>query len=225
MARLVDQPVAVLLTILVEGEAFSARVVIARALAVSPTVSRWGADSLATLGAIPLSLPIVVRTASASAAELATLRRGDALVLPDGLGPSVRINGGEIRGRVLLASPASLVGLIAEFGEDGRLVLLGGVDPVAATEMPMVSDEKEAIAEALGDVPIVVRIEIGEARMTAREWASLGRGDVVSLGRRVGEPVLLRAGGIALARGELVDVDGEVGVRILDRLLGERPAP
>lgn len=89
----------------------------------------------------------------------------------------------------------------------------------------MVSDEKEAIAEALGDVPIVVRIEIGEARMTAREWASLGRGDVVSLGRRVGEPVLLRAGGIALARGELVDVDGEVGVRILDRLLGERPAP
>ena len=49
-------------------------------------------------------------------------------------------------------------------------------------------------------------------------WAVLARGDVVTLGRRVGEPVLLRVGGIPVARGDLVEIDGEVGVRIVERL-------
>jgi flagellar motor switch/type III secretory pathway protein FliN len=70
----------------------------------------------------------------------------------------------------------------------------------------------------VGDVPVVVRVEVGEARMIAREWAALARGDVVTLGRRVGERVLLRVGGVPVARGELVSVDGEVGVRIVERI-------
>jgi flagellar motor switch/type III secretory pathway protein FliN len=70
-------------------------------------------------------------------------------------------------------------------------------------------------------VPVLVRVEIGEARMTAREWASIGRGDVVTLGRRVGAQVLLRVGGVPVALGELVSVDGEVGVRIAERVAGD----
>ena len=65
----------------------------------------------------------------------------------------------------------------------------------------------------------------GEATMAAREWAALGRGDVVALGRRVGEPVLLRVGGVIVARGDLVEIDGEVAVRIVDRVQGEWTTP
>jgi flagellar motor switch/type III secretory pathway protein FliN len=54
--------------------------------------------------------------------------------------------------------------------------------------------------------------------MAAREWAALTSGDVVSLGRRVGEAVVLRVGGVPVARGDLVEIDGEVGVRIVERL-------
>jgi flagellar motor switch/type III secretory pathway protein FliN len=54
--------------------------------------------------------------------------------------------------------------------------------------------------------------------MAAREWASLSPGDVIGLGKRVGDHVLLRVGGVPIARGELVDLDGEVGVRIVARL-------
>ena len=90
-----------------------------------------------------------------------------------------------------------------------------------ATEAHMDTDEKDALVATLGEVPIVMRVEIGEALMTAREWATLGRGDVISLGRRVGERVLLRVGGVPVARGELVDLEGEVAVRIVERLLGE----
>ena len=57
--------------------------------------------------------------------------------------------------------------------------------------------------------------------MPAREWASLGEGDVVALGRRVGEAVTLRVGGVPVARGDLVEIEGEVGVRIVERLGGD----
>jgi flagellar motor switch/type III secretory pathway protein FliN len=79
------------------------------------------------------------------------------------------------------------------------------------------SNVREAMARALGDVPVVVRVEIGAAEMPAREWAALGKGDVIALGAKVADPVLLRVGGVEIARGELVEIDGEVGVRILSR--------
>jgi flagellar motor switch/type III secretory pathway protein FliN len=34
----------------------------------------------------------------------------------------------------------------------------------------------------------------------------------------VGEAVIVRVGGVAVARGELVEIDGEVGVRIVERI-------
>jgi flagellar motor switch/type III secretory pathway protein FliN len=61
--------------------------------------------------------------------------------------------------------------------------------------------------------------------MTARQWAELDRGDVVTLGRRAGEPMILRVGGAVVARGELVVVDGELGVRIVERIVSRAAAP
>lgn len=72
------------------------------------------------------------------------------------------------------------------------------------------------LAQAVLDVPVVVRVELGSVSMSAREWAALRPGDVVQTGRRLGEPVLLRSGGHVVARGELVNIEGEVGVRVLE---------
>jgi flagellar motor switch/type III secretory pathway protein FliN len=112
-----------------------------------------------------------------------------------------------------------MAGVRALFGDDGRLVLSGEIEPLSAAEADM-SDAEEtgAILSAVGDVPVVIRVEIGEARMPAREWASLRPGDVITVGRRVGEQVVLRVGGVPVARGQLVDVEGEVGVRIDERV-------
>jgi flagellar motor switch/type III secretory pathway protein FliN len=120
---------------------------------------------------------------------------------------------------VLLAAPAAEIGFRADLGEDGRLVLRGRLEPLCPAEANMADgvDGGELI-DAVGDLPVLVRVEIGEARMAARDWAGLGRGDVLALGRRVGEPVILRVGGVAVARGDLVELEGEVGVRIVERL-------
>ena len=71
--------------------------------------------------------------------------------------------------------------------------------------------------EVLQDAPLVVRVELGTVEMTARDWAALGPGDVVAIGRKIGDGVVLRVGGVEIARGELVMLDGEMAVRITGR--------
>ena len=75
--------------------------------------------------------------------------------------------------------------------------------------------EDSELTQIVGETPVLVRLELGCVEMSAAEWAALRPGDVVQCGRRIEEPVLLRAGGREIARGELVTVDGEIGVRIL----------
>ena len=78
-------------------------------------------------------------------------------------------------------------------------------------------NKKEA-HEAILEAPVVVRVEIGEVRLAAEEWASLGSGSVIAAGCRTSEAVVLRIAGQEVARGELVDIEGELGVRILERI-------
>jgi flagellar motor switch/type III secretory pathway protein FliN len=214
------------LTVLVNDEAFAARVVVPRVVADAAPEPLWARGALAALGDVPLSLAIVAGVTHSTAGEVGTLRRGDAWVL--GAGGLRRTRAGSLEGEVLLASPAHEVGLRAVLGEDGRLVLREGVVPLAWThgaldpKEELLSDsDNEALVDAVGEVPVVVRVEVGVAEMRAREWASLVAGDVVSLGRKIGEAVTLRIGSVAVARGELVELDGEIAVRILGRTDGD----
>jgi type III secretion system YscQ/HrcQ family protein len=215
---------ALTLTVRVDDDAFAARLVVCHEQALVAPDPPWTRQVLSRLGPTPLSIPIVACQARCTVAECAELRTGDVL-LPEAW-PLGRGKNGGLAGPVLLAAPGSdAVGVRAVLSDDGRLVLSGEVEPLAAAEARMAeSDESEggALLAAIGDVPVIVRVELGEARMAARDWASLGRGDVVTLGRRVGEQVVLRVGGIPVARGQLVEVDGHVGVRIDERISEER---
>lgn len=75
-------------------------------------------------------------------------------------------------------------------------------------------DETTLVMENVLDAPLVVRVELGQVSLSVREWAALAPGDVLCTGQQLAGPVRLAVGGREVARGELVDVDGEVGVRI-----------
>jgi flagellar motor switch/type III secretory pathway protein FliN len=221
------------LTVVVSDQAFAARCLIAAPALPSAEVEDWNSTKLSSLGAVPLSLPLVACATLASASDVAALRRGDVWLpgswplelagLGDAAAERPRDAGPRgLVGQVRLAAPSSSVGLRARLVDPDRLVLSGEVDALCAPETTMSeSGDADAVVEALGDVPVVVRVEIGEARMPARDWAAIRKGDVVTLGKRVGELVLLRVGGVPVARGELVSVDGEVGVRIVERIASE----
>lgn len=77
--------------------------------------------------------------------------------------------------------------------------------------------------ELATDLDIPLAIVAGDVTMSARALLELTPGQVLSLGRSLGGPVELRAGARTLARGELVEVEGELGVRITE-LVDAAPA-
>ena len=68
----------------------------------------------------------------------------------------------------------------------------------------------------LHDVPVDLAVELGRTRMTIGETLKLGPGSIVSLNRLAGEPVDLLVNGKPIARGEVVVIDEEFGLRITD---------
>ena len=74
--------------------------------------------------------------------------------------------------------------------------------------------------ERLTDVTVEVSVEIGRTRMTLGEALALGPGSVVGLHRMAGEPVDLLVNGRVIARGEVVVMDEEFGLRVTDVAAG-----
>jgi flagellar motor switch protein FliN len=75
--------------------------------------------------------------------------------------------------------------------------------------------------ERLYDVPVELAVEIGRTHMTIRETLSLGPGSIVTLNRLSGEPVDLLVNGKPIARGEVVVIDEEFGLRVTEVVAGE----
>ena len=56
-------------------------------------------------------------------------------------------------------------------------------------------------------IPVTVKIVLGSATMPVANLVKLGRGAIIPLDRRVGEPVDVMVNGRVVARGEVVVVD------------------
>ncbi len=74
-------------------------------------------------------------------------------------------------------------------------------------------------AAATADVPVTLVVELGRVNLPLSRLADLKPGDVIELGRHSREPVELTSNGKLIARGELVQIDTELGVRILNVFL------
>jgi flagellar motor switch protein FliN/FliY len=70
--------------------------------------------------------------------------------------------------------------------------------------------------ELLQDVEMEVTVELGRTRMTVRELLTLTPGAVVELDRAAGSPADLLVNGTLIARGEVVVVDEDFGIRITE---------
>jgi len=75
----------------------------------------------------------------------------------------------------------------------------------------------------LSDVPVDLTVEMGRTRMTVGETLELHQGSIITLNRMAGEPVDLLVNVTAIARGEVVVIDEQFGLRITD-ILGDGSA-
>ena len=69
------------------------------------------------------------------------------------------------------------------------------------------------------DAPVTLTVELGRVNLTLAKLADMKPGDVIELRRHSREPVELTSGGKTVARGELVQIDDELGVRVTHVLI------
>jgi len=95
----------------------------------------------------------------------------------------------------------------------------GGAQIAAAEFAPLGSAHPAGTMgniDLLLDVPLEVTVELGRTRMQIREVLELGRGSIVELEKVAGEPVEIYVNGKLIAKGEVVTIDENFGVKITD---------
>ena len=118
------------------------------------------------------------------------------------------------------------VTLRANAGEDGLLVIglplsTMELSPVGApSPLPAFEVDAESL-DLLGDVEMSVTAVLGRTRLTVRHLLGLAVGYVVELDRGADSAVDLLVNGTLVARGEVVVIDDEFGVRITE-IVGKR---
>ena len=66
----------------------------------------------------------------------------------------------------------------------------------------------------LQDVPMVVEAEMGRSNKSVRDVLKFDEGSVVDFDKEEGDQVDLKVNGHLIAQGEVVEIDGNYGVRI-----------
>jgi len=74
----------------------------------------------------------------------------------------------------------------------------------------------------LAGISLRISVEVGSASMTLSELLRLGEGSVVELDRQANDFLDIFANGTLIARGEIVDVDGRYGIRVVDVVAADR---
>ncbi len=101
-------------------------------------------------------------------------------------------------------------------------------DPVPAIGMVDLPSFGTPIAETRGgpgeagglgrvrDIPLEVTVELGRTRLLIRDIMDLSAGSIIELDKIAGEPVDLFANGLLVARGEVIVIDDNFGVRVTE---------
>lgn len=156
---------------------------------------------------IPIAFSLRLGQVELEAAEAGGMRPGDVVFFQPEAGER----------RVLACGGARLYGQI----EGANFRLLDWSLQPGGEDMGEIKDGEGRALEPvlLEGLPVPVSIEAGTVQLTVGELSGLRCGDVIVLRDLLLAPVNVRAGSRLLGRGELVDVDGRRGVRLLEVFL------
>jgi flagellar motor switch protein FliN/FliY len=102
-------------------------------------------------------------------------------------------------------------------------------DATAAGELlgePRAAARLDAPVQRLGMISSIeteVSVVLGRARLPIRDLLALGPGSILELDRKPNEPVEILVNGTLIARGEVVVVDEDFGVRISEIVVQREP--
>lgn len=92
-----------------------------------------------------------------------------------------------------------------------------GVAPAAFGDLgPGAPPGTSADLEMIADITMSVTVELGRVKLPVRDLLALREGSLLELDRVAGAPVDVLVNGSLVARGDVVVVDDELGVRITE---------
>jgi flagellar motor switch protein FliN len=93
-----------------------------------------------------------------------------------------------------------------------RSVQFGPIDTEEVEEQP----SSPSSIELLRDVPLTVHAELGRTRMLVKDILRLSVGSVIELEKETGEALDILVNNKLIARGEVVEIVGNFGIRITE---------
>lgn len=88
----------------------------------------------------------------------------------------------------------------------------------ASVPMPVSIPGTDNSLEMLKDIPLDISVELGRVKMLVREVIELGTGSIVEIEKAAGEPVDVLVNGRLVAKGEVVVIEDNFGVRVTEIL-------
>ena len=76
--------------------------------------------------------------------------------------------------------------------------------------------------ENVYDIPVQVTVILGKTQMQVSQLLKLGRGAVIELDRKVGEPIDILVNNRLVARGEVVVVEDRIGITMTEIIKKEK---
>ncbi|MBQ9376681.1 MAG: flagellar motor switch protein FliN, partial [Schwartzia sp.] len=123
------------------------------------------------------------------------------------------------------AAPPPMAAPQQMYGQQARVA--AGVPVQAAQFTPLATMPVQINDANIGlilDVPLQVTVELGRTKKSIKEVLELTNGSIVELDKLAGEPVDILVNGKYLAKGEVVVIDENFGVRITDIVSPEERA-
>lgn len=93
-----------------------------------------------------------------------------------------------------------------------------------ASETPPPRQEKKAVRsenDAMYDVPVELSAVLGTAQIQVSQLLKMGRGAVLELDRKVGDPIDILVNNRMVARGDVVVVEDRLGVTLIETMKPE----
>src|ERR1700735_5515930 len=76
--------------------------------------------------------------------------------------------------------------------------------------------------ETVYDIPVQITVVLGRASMQVNQLLKLGRGAVIELDKKVGEPIDIFVNNRLVARGEVVVVEDRIGVTMTEIIKADK---
>lgn len=129
--------------------------------------------------------------------------------------PDLSAFGGDF-GDFPAATPA-----VSDFGADtfGTDTFGGGFDDAPVTEQPQPGSALTANLNLIMDIPIDVEVILGSSKMPVAGLMNLEEGAIITLDKKIGEPVDITVNGRRIARGEITVLENDdtrFGVKLIE---------